>query len=61
MTDHDTTQYTPDGLPIIPRLPEPLTDKEVDALIDETEGMETDRAVRYLVKTGERRVREANE
>lgn len=43
------------------RLPEPLTDEEVDALIDETEGMETDRAVRYLVETGERRVMEVNE
>jgi hypothetical protein len=43
------------------RLPEPLTDKEVDALIDETEGMETDRAVRHLVETGVRRVKEAND
>ncbi len=43
------------------RLPEPLTDDEVDALIDETGHMTTDRAVRYLVKTGERRVKEVNE
>lgn len=42
------------------RLPEPMTDEEVDALIDETEGMDTDRAVRCLVETGERRVKEAN-
>lgn len=43
------------------RLPEPLTDEEVDALIDETGHMTTDRAVRYLVETGERRVKEVNE
>ena len=42
------------------RLPEPLTDEEVDALIDETEYLTTDRAVRYLVETGEHRVKEAN-
>lgn len=42
------------------RLPGPLTDEEVDALIDETEYLPTDRAVRYLVSEGERRVKEAN-
>lgn len=43
------------------RLPEPMTDEEIDALIDETGHMTTDRAVRYLVETGERRVKEVNE
>lgn len=43
------------------RLPEPMTDEEVDALIDETESLPTDHAVRYLVETGERRVKEVNE
>jgi integrase len=43
------------------RLPEPMTDEEVAALIDETEYLPTDHAVRYLVETGERRVEEANE
>lgn len=43
------------------RLPEPMTDEEVAALIAETEYLPTDHAVRYLVETGECRVKEANE
>lgn len=51
----------PLAMPAPLRLPEPLTDKEVDALIDETEHLPTDLAVRYLVETGERRVKDVNE
>ncbi len=49
------------AMPAPLRLPAPMTDEEVDALIDETGHMTTDRAVRYLVEAGERRVKEANE
>jgi hypothetical protein len=48
------------AMPAPLRMPEPMTDEEVDALIDETEYLPTDHAVRYLVETGECRVKEAN-
>lgn len=51
----------PLAMPAPLRQPPPLTDEEVAALIDETEYLPTDHAVRYLVETGECRVKEANE
>lgn len=56
----DQIEVYPLAMPAPLRLPEPMTDEEVAALIDETEYLPTDHAVRYLVETGVRRVKEAN-
>lgn len=57
----DQIEVYPLAMPAPLRLPEPMTDEEVAALIHETEYLPTDHAVRYLVETGECRVKEANE
>lgn len=56
----DQVEVYPLAMPAPLRLPEPMTDEEVAALIAETEYLPTDHAVRYLVETGECRVKEAN-